>query len=367
MAPAESPSEGERKMKMFKYTIIFAAIAGLVLALAPAAQAVVIDTVHVGNAGNTADGTGYGAVADVYNIGKYEVSNEEYCEFLNAVAPNDANALYATNMGTQPRGGITRSGSSPSYSYTTRANMADKPVNFVKYNSMARFVNWLHNGQPTGAQDTTTTEDGAYDLSTSYVERVRKSGWTWGLPTSDEWYKAAYYDPNKSGGPGYWDYPTGVDTPVPTAVEAVDTGDFGNMGDGRNGPNTDGSNTPVTSGNFANFNNVADWNGQNGNVTTVGTNGGPSPYGTFDQGGNLKEWLDTLTTPAEGGYFQVFGGAYNDGSNNMKSGVEGWGYTYPNNPTENIGFRVVQVPEPATMALLLIGAPLLALRRRRRA
>ena len=27
------------------------------------------------------------------------------------------------------------------------------------------------------------------------------------IPTENEWYKAAYYDPNKPAGLGYWDYP----------------------------------------------------------------------------------------------------------------------------------------------------------------
>ena len=39
------------------------------------------------------------------------------------------------------------------------------------------------------------------------------------LPSEDEWYKAAYYDPNKGGAGvgGYWDYATGSDS-APTAV-----------------------------------------------------------------------------------------------------------------------------------------------------
>ena len=39
------------------------------------AQAVTIDLVQVGNEGNANDDTGYGGVADVYRIGKYEVTN----------------------------------------------------------------------------------------------------------------------------------------------------------------------------------------------------------------------------------------------------------------------------------------------------
>ena len=48
--------------------------------------------------------------------------------------------------------------------------------------------------------------------------------------------------------------------------------------------------------NYANFNYCADWNGQDGNVTTVGSNGGPSAYGTYDQSGNVREWNDLTGT-----------------------------------------------------------------------
>ena len=45
-----------------------------------------------------------------YSIGKYEVTNAQYAQFLNAVAVTDPNALYHTSMGSNVRGGITRSG-----------------------------------------------------------------------------------------------------------------------------------------------------------------------------------------------------------------------------------------------------------------
>ncbi|MEY3895678.1 MAG: hypothetical protein RLZZ214_1197, partial [Verrucomicrobiota bacterium] len=57
----------------------------LLAALAlPATATVVIDYVPVGNAGNAADTTGYGAVSYAYQMGKYEVTNAQYAEFLNA-------------------------------------------------------------------------------------------------------------------------------------------------------------------------------------------------------------------------------------------------------------------------------------------
>ena len=103
-------------------------------------------------------------MAEPYRIAKFEVSNAEYAVFLNAVAATDTNALYHTSMGVV-FGGITRSGSSGSYSYSAIAGREDMPVNFVSFWDATRFANWLHNGQPTGAQGNSTTEDGAYTLT----------------------------------------------------------------------------------------------------------------------------------------------------------------------------------------------------------
>ncbi|NBV47376.1 MAG: PEP-CTERM sorting domain-containing protein, partial [Planctomycetia bacterium] len=63
------------------------------------ARAVTIDMVTVGNAGNSNDNTtGYGAVAYEYQIGKYDVTIQQYTDFLNAVALSDPYSLYNTSM-----------------------------------------------------------------------------------------------------------------------------------------------------------------------------------------------------------------------------------------------------------------------------
>ncbi len=137
------------------------------------AAGVTIDTVVVGNAGNAADTAahsnnpaGQGAVSYTYAIGKYEVTAGQYREFLNAVAATDAYGLCNTSMddvGSQYAGcGIVRSGSSGSYTYSVAADWANRPVCYVSWGDAARFANWLHNGQPTGPQDLTTTESGSY-------------------------------------------------------------------------------------------------------------------------------------------------------------------------------------------------------------
>jgi hypothetical protein len=183
----------------------------LILALGGQAQAISVDWVTVGDPGNAADVTGFGSVADTYLIGKYEVTNAEYAEFLNAVAYDDANDLYNSSMGDPSgvgHGGIRRSGSAGSYSYSTIAGRDSMPVNHVSFYDALRFANWLHNGQPIGLQGASTTEDGAYTMIVedylSGIVIVRNPGATVFLPSEDEWYKAAYYDALSTS---YFDYP----------------------------------------------------------------------------------------------------------------------------------------------------------------
>ena len=191
---------------------------------------VIIETVRIGNAGNTGEWSGYGyggdgpagicgAVDYVYNIGKYEVTAGQYAEFLNAVAAEDTYGLYNARMGWDVSFGtfgckIQQSGSLGSYSYSVPADWANRPVNYVSWGDAARFANWLHNGQPTGSQDESTTEDGAYLLNGAMIRGellavTRKDSARWAIPTEDEWYKAAYHKNDGVTG-NYFDYATGV-------------------------------------------------------------------------------------------------------------------------------------------------------------
>ena len=291
-------------MHVLRFTRLAAA---LVVALsAMAARAVTIDWVTVGdpgNAGQTQNYSGtpmtFGAVADSFQIMKYEWTNSQYVDFLNSVAATDTYSLYDLQMGTQARGGITQSGASGSYTYAVKTNMGNKPVNFVTWFDAARVANWLQNGQLSGTAGAASTETGAYTLvggQTSGTAPAKNLGAQFYIPTENEWYKAAYYKGSGTNA-GYWQYATQVTGTAPIAVGATGVG-----------TGTSGGVSPVITGNFANNNNAADWNSLDGNVTTVGTNGGPSAYGAFDMNGNVFEWNDL--TGAAGSSRGLRGGAF---------------------------------------------------------
>jgi formylglycine-generating enzyme required for sulfatase activity len=121
--------------------------------------------VLVGNAGNAADSTGFGSVASAYHIGKFEVTNTQYAAFLNAVASTDTFNLYSTMMDLDARGGISRSGSSGSFTYSVKPGYETMPVVFVSFWDSARFTNWLGTGYTEGriTQNGSVLAGAAYD------------------------------------------------------------------------------------------------------------------------------------------------------------------------------------------------------------
>jgi len=291
----------------------------LVFLLAPSALAVTIDWVMVGDPGNACDPQGgamggcFGSVAEPYRISKFEVINAQYAEFLNAVAPTDTHALYNRSMGSVPLfGGITRSGSSVSYAYSAIVGRENKPVNYVSFYDSLRFANWLHNGQPTGVQDNSTTEDGAYTLTPTGIADntvTRNAGAEVFVPSEDEWHKAAYYDAVLTS---YFDYPAGSDTQTGCTAAGVTA-------------------------------NTANCLGVVSDLTDVGSYmGAASPSGTFDQGGNVWEWNETILLGSLRG---LRGGSFDFDSLNLAASEHD--VFDPTFEASRLGFRVAS-PVPAS-------------------
>ncbi|NBB79129.1 MAG: SUMF1/EgtB/PvdO family nonheme iron enzyme [Verrucomicrobia bacterium] len=312
-------------MKNKKSSLLFAA--GL-LAASSASAMINIDTVFVGDAGNSNDTTGYGGVGYDYHIGTHEVTNSQYTAFLNATAATDTHSLYNSSMNSSTHGGITRAGSDGSYSYSVKSGFENKPVNFVSFWDAARFSNWLTNGGGLG-----DTETGMYNLNgiTNPTNNTvaRQLDFSLGqngvaVASENEWYKAAYYD----GNGGY--------TLYPTQSNSITTAD-------------------------------ANYNSSVGTVTDVGTYAAdPSHYGTFDQGGNVWEWNDAIVSTSTRG---LRGGSFNFNDSFLQSSLR-----FGGNPTDennNIGFRVsslAPIPEPSAYAAILgcLGLSLALTRRKGR-
>jgi sulfatase modifying factor 1 len=307
--------------------------------LAIPAPAVTIEWASIGNPGNPADAPSptkcfvpeCGSVPYDYRIARYETTNERYAEFLNAVDPDGSNALslYNANMDSDAiAGGISFvSGNPPGEKYLAKAGFESRPVTYVSFYDALRFANWLDNGQ--GAGD---TETGAYTLlggeatPSNGLTVTRNAGANVFLTSENEWYKAAYYSP----GGVYFDYPTGTDTPTGCVLPNADTGNSANCSDAVGMP------------------------------TNVGEYGqSASPYGTFDQGGNVAEWNESVVVGTRRGFR---GGGV--GGSNTELRVQNPRDADPTTELYFLGFRVA-APEPGPGLLGITAVVCLALQRSR--
>ena len=258
--------------------------------------------VLVADAGNKGDAVNQfkGRVNYTFYIARTELSNQSYSRFLNAVATlNDPYGLYNINMSTGACGGINRTMIDGHYNYTCKKGYEKLPVVYVNYYDICRYANWMHYGCPeTGKSELGTTEgtssQGAYDTSDFEDVRTgkkpvyetfgkRNNGALFWIPSEDEWYKAAYFDPMKVGNRKYHDYPTRT-SDAPTLAQA------NYMVDNHFSVGAPFYLAPVDS-----FQNA------------------PSYYGTLQQGGNVWEYTEDWQ------YGQV-------GSRGLRGGS--WSYTF---------------------------------------
>jgi sulfatase modifying factor 1 len=320
---------------MNRLRLSWGAILSLAMCLLVGVEGARADWIDVDNAGNAPDtryGGSYGAVAYPYRISEFEVTNRQWIDFLSAVASqSDPHGLYNTNMaGTY--GGIDRTGSGP-YTYAAKGGdtaWLDRPVNYVSWYDALRYCNWLSSGQ---------TESGVYtftdETTVSLPDHSTLTGDVVFLPTEDEWYKAAYHDKSAGLAAGYFDYPTGTNT--------VPSNDL----------------TDPDPGNNANFYDSGYTLGSPYYTTLVGEfENSESPYGTFDQGGNLWEWNE-LDVYGDGSIRGVRGGPWGDDSGYLRASV--WGLNDPTVEDVYLGFRVASpyslepVPEPSSVLMLVTG------------
>ena len=255
-----------------------------------------------------------GAVGYTYEIGKFEVSE-------------DMITKYNANFGTANNLVITKDNHGP-----------NKPATSVSWNEAARFVNWLNTSTGnqaaykftnTGVNDDIAlwaSDDAGYDVNNKYRNSLAK----YVLPSYNEWYKAAYYDPNKSGGAGYYDYATGSNS-APTAVASGT-----------------GTGTAVYGQSF----------GQGpADVTQAG---GLSPYGVMGLGGNVFEWEESssdLANSSGSSSRGIRGGVWYGSSFFLSSSARR--SIDPSNEYNDLGFRVASlsssappaVPEPSMMVI----------------
>lgn len=265
-----------------------------------------------------------GAVNYVYRIGTYDVTNTQYTAFLNLKDPDgtDLLDLYSTEMGTDTvNGGISFNPNAPAGSkYAVIPGHGNAPVTYVTWYDTLRFANWMNNGQ--GESD---TESGAYTLlggtpvpaNASIITRNPTARIF--LPSEDEWYKAAYYDPVTQS---YFRYATGSNT-LPDYHLSADNPNAANYIPG-GWPNPD-------------------YNLAIGHVTDVGAfASSPSAYGTFDQSGNVLQWNEAKLSSNGAEVRGLRGGAYDLVWDHMLGAYRGSGT--PVGKYADAGFRLASTP-----------------------
>jgi hypothetical protein len=230
-----------------------------------------IDFVSIGDLGNTSDpATGYGAVPYAYRIGKYTISQNQ----VNAALANGLQNVTSDTLHDAIQLVGTYAG----------------PACDISWFSAAAYVNWLNTSSGYAPAYNLVYTNGAWSMAIWQEGQAWTLGGTnsfrnaqchYFLPSDNEWYKAAYYDPLLNGGSGgYWPYTTGSSNP-PSQVSNAQ------LGKGGAGWNNGGAGTNANTILYG----LSSWCAP-ADVTQCG---GLSPYGTMGQGGNAAQWLETTT------------------------------------------------------------------------
>ena len=290
--------------------------------------------VHVGdpNASYCGFPSCFGGVDAPYRIGKFEIKNLEYVEFLNAVDPSGTNALglHHANMGPAIRRLLLNPAGRR---YVLSPGQWAEPVRGASFLDGVRMANWLHNGKPSGGIG--GTESGAYLLTggtpipSNALSIARQAGAQFALPTQSEWVKAALYDRDTSSLFGF----------------------------------TTGSNAaPACAHPFAGAAAAANCDQIVGDPVDVGLYAGTvGPFGTLDQAGNLYEAVENNFGA---GVRRAQGGSYASLPSSLLNGHEL--LIAMDSAAPDQGFRLVALPEPGLGEMALAGLAMLSSLRRRR-
>jgi formylglycine-generating enzyme required for sulfatase activity len=216
-----------------------------------------------------------------YYIGKYEITNRQYCEVLNWA--KGMGYLESASGGTYAGGAVYNkngimllegdfsyysqifySGGLFSWKSRDTYSMENHPVVCVSWYGAVAFCNWLSEKEG---------KTPAYNLST--WELVNKTNGGYSLPTEAEWERAAAWDGSKHWIYGY-------------------TSDDGNNRNRYNYEDDLGGTgyvNPLGLTSYPDTSPVGWFNGvninPNGSVQTINS---PSPVGCYDMSGNVLEW-----------------------------------------------------------------------------
>jgi formylglycine-generating enzyme required for sulfatase activity len=257
----------------------------------------------IGDAGNAAGGSGYGSVIYDYRMSTAEVSESVLQHAVNA--------------------GLT--------GVTGGAWTGEQPAAFIDWFEAAAFVNFLNTDRGfTRAYDLSWdgnnwsmnlwTSAEAWQMGGENLYRNKDAFYF--LPSENEWYKAAYYQGGGTNA-GYWNYPTQENTAPAAVASGILAGTA--VYDGQSAP----------AGVFA--------------------NGGLSAYGIRGMGGNAAEWTESAWDGLNNSSNEdrtVRGGDWFSAADQLGSSYRD--INAPLYESDFIGIRVASVPEPSTVALILL-------------
>ena len=227
--------------------------------------------VEISDPSNPPDTSGKGSVPYSFAMSLTELSANDYVEFLNSVASTDTYALFKS-LDPNSTQLVVRSGVAGYYTYSANTTNGTKPVS-VSVTGMLRYINWLHNSKPSGAQKSSSTENGAYTFYGQNSYTLRNQDARFWLPNENEWRKAAFYDPVSKS---HRLYPHGNVNPTPAV--GSDSGDVANPS-----PTTYVYNATLWGSNTSS------------RPMSVGTSGSYSAWGVLDLAGNQWEIFEPVS------------------------------------------------------------------------